>query len=165
MRTAVKTLTLVAFWILFAGTALLAMGFVMLVTAPPHSGANIGAGGAFLFGMACTVGGLLIGAAAAVAWLRLPKPERRPAADLPAWQHRLRRLTAAAVALIAAGAAVQFAGVVNFMGEQADTDWTDTYAFFVAGGSISGLGLLAGIPHVAYWFSWRRTAAHLSRRA
>lgn len=165
MRTTASTLTLVAIWITFAGAALLSMGFIMELTAPPNSGANIGAGGAFMFGLAFTGLGLVVGVVAAVAWLRLPKHQRRPAVPLLSWQKRLRRLTTAAVALIAAGAVVQGAGCVSLMHETADSDWGDTYALFVVGLGIFALGLLAGIPHVLCWLSWRRTVAHLPRKA
>ncbi|WP_116200204.1 hypothetical protein [Amycolatopsis circi] len=161
MRTTVSTLKFVAIWILVAGTVLLGMGLLMLVTQRPNTGANIGAGGALLFGMGFTGLGLVVGVAAVVAWLRAPKGERGPAAPLLAWEKRLRRLTAAAVVLIAAGAVVQSVGAVSFAHETADSDWSDTYAIYWVGFGVSGLGLLAGVPYVLLWLSWRRTAARL----
>ncbi|WP_158684609.1 hypothetical protein [Amycolatopsis orientalis] len=164
MRTTVKTLMLVAIWITVAGVVLQGLGYLSFVLQPPNTGANIGGGGALLFGMAAIAGGLLVGAAAGVAWLRVPKTERRSAVPLLPWQKRLRRLTAAAMALIGVGAAVQFAGAVSLMHETAFSDWSDTYAIAVTGLGISALGLLAAVPYVVYWVSWRRTAARLSRR-
>ncbi|MBB2498557.1 hypothetical protein [Amycolatopsis echigonensis] len=147
-------MTFVAIWILVAGAVLLGAGFVMIITQPPDTGANIGAGGAFFFGLGCTGMGLVAGVWATAAWLRARKHEPRPA-PLPAWQKRLRRLTAAAVGLISAGAVVQSAGAVGFAHETADSDRSDSYALFLVGLGLVAVGLLAGIVPALYWWAKR----------
>ncbi|SFP64644.1 hypothetical protein SAMN05421854_106152 [Amycolatopsis rubida] len=162
-RTNVKTLTFVTIWILVAGAVLLSTGFVMLIAAPPSSGANIGAGGALLFGLAATAAGLLLGVATAVAALRVRRREGRPDARLPTWEKRLRRLTAAAAGLVTVGALVLSWAALVFAGGRDRS--TDPHPIFVTGLCIAGCGLLAGTPHALYWLSCRRTRFPFSRRA
>ncbi|WP_406635434.1 hypothetical protein [Amycolatopsis sp. WGS_07] len=157
MISNVRLLTTIAICLIAAGAALLGTGLVMLITQRPDTGANIGAGGAFLFGQAATVGGLLIGGAAASAWLRARKREPRPATPLPAWQKLLRYLTVVAVVLLAAGAIVESAGSVSFTRNTAHSDLSGTYAMLVVGFGMVALGLLAGIAPALYWWSKRRT--------
>ncbi|MFB9926979.1 hypothetical protein ACFORO_19230 [Amycolatopsis halotolerans] len=161
MRTTVRTLKFAAIWLFVAGVALLGLGFLAEITEPPNGGANIGAGAAFTFGMGCTGLGLVLGVVAAVDWLRVPKGERGPAAPLLPWEHRLRRLAAAAVVLIAAAAVVLSWAALIFANGHAGSGSRDSYPVFLVGLSLAGLGLLAGIPYAVFWLSWRRTAARL----
>ncbi|MER6763336.1 MULTISPECIES: hypothetical protein [Amycolatopsis] len=151
----------VAIWLFGAGAVLLGLGFLAEITAPPHSGADIGGAAAFAFGMCCTGLGLAAGVVAAVTWRRVPKDERRHAVPLLPWEHRLRRLTVAAVILIAAGAVLQSAGIIWLLQQTVHFDRLGAYAIYFVGLGSSVLGLLAGIPYAAFWLSWRRTAAHL----
>ncbi|UKD56892.1 hypothetical protein L3Q65_09275 [Amycolatopsis sp. FU40] len=164
-RTNVKTLTFITIWILVAGDVLLGTGFIMLITAPPHSGANIGAGGAFTFGLGGTVAGLLIGMGTAVAALRVRRREGRRDAHLLAWEKRLRRLTAAAVGLVTIGGLVLCWATVVFMQGRVGSGIVNSYSLFVTGMCIAGCGLLAGTPHTLYWLSRQRTRRHFARRA
>ncbi|WP_370937703.1 hypothetical protein [Amycolatopsis sp. cg13] len=161
MRTTVRTLKFVAIWLLGAGAVLLGLGFLGEITAPPRSGANIGAAAAFTFGMCCTALGLAVGVVAAVTWRRVPKGERGPAGPLLPWEHRLRRLTAAAVIMIAAGAVLQSAGIIALLQQTVHSDRRGAYAIYFVGLGSAVLGLLAGIPYAMFWLSWRRTVAHL----
>ncbi|MET9258960.1 hypothetical protein [Amycolatopsis sp. NPDC004079] len=161
MRTTVRTLRLAAIWLFGAGAVLLGLGFLSEITAPPHSGANIGGAAAFTFGMCCAGLGLAAGVVAAVTWRRVPRDQRRLAVPLLPWEHRLRHLTAAAVVLIAAGAVLQSAGIIGLLNQAVHSDRSGTYAIYFVGLGLSGLGLLAGIPYAVFWLSWWRTAAHL----
>ncbi len=164
-RINVRTLTVITSWILVAGAVLLGMGFVMLITAPPHSGANIGAGGALLFGLGTTGAGLLIGAGTAVAALRVRLREGRAEVPVLAWEKRLRRLTAAAVGLVAIGDLVLTRATFAFKNARAGSGGVDSYPIFVTGVCIAGCGLLAGVPHALYWLSRQRTRRHFERGA
>ncbi|WP_406631453.1 hypothetical protein [Amycolatopsis sp. WGS_07] len=150
-------MTTIAVGLMAAGAVLLAAGFVMVITQRPHAGVNFGGDGAFFFGLGATAGGLLIGAAAAVAWLRARKREPRVATPLLAWEKRLRSLTAAAVGLIAAGAVVQSGGAVVFATGYADGGTRSAVPALVTGVCIVAAGFLAGVPPTVYWWSKRRT--------
>ncbi|ATY11972.1 hypothetical protein CU254_17005 [Amycolatopsis sp. AA4] len=159
MNSTVRLLTAIATCFIAAGTALLGAGLLMLVNQRPHTGANIGAGGAVLFGQAITVGGLLIGGAAVVAWFRARKREPRPAAGLPVRQKLLRYLTVAAVVLLAAGAVVESVAAFTFGRITPLSDLSLSYAIFVVGFGLVAVGLLAGIAPAWHWWSRRRAAA------
>lgn len=159
MRTPVKTLTTVAAWLIAVGAVLLGTGFVMLVTQPPHTGANIGAGGAFTFGLGSTGTGLVVGVTAAVSWLR-GRRGGQPAVELLSWQKHLKSLTVAAVGLITISAVVLSVATFFFANGHAGSN---TFTLFVVGLSIAALALLAGAAPAVYWMSYRRTMARLWR--
>lgn len=157
MISTVRLLTTIATCSIVAGAALLGAGWVMLVNQPPHTGANFGGDGAFFFGMAITVIGLLIGGAAAVAWLRARKREPRLATRLSAWQILLRCLTVVAVVLLAAGAVAEIVAAFGLLRKISHSDLSGTSPMFVVSFGIVAAGLLAGIAPAWYWWSKRRT--------
>ncbi|WP_344429772.1 hypothetical protein [Amycolatopsis minnesotensis] len=152
-------MTITAIWLIAAGAALLSMGFIMLRTQRPDTGANIGAGGCFFFGLGATGVGLLLGAVAALAWWRGRNGDRHPPVRLLAWERRLRRLTMAAVGLITIGAIVLSVGALIFANGRAGSFFSGVNAIFLVGLCIAVSALLAATPPGVYWLSRRRSGA------
>jgi len=157
MNTTVKPLAITTASLLVPGTLLLASGYLMELAAPPHSGANIGAGGAFLFGLGLAVAGLLLGVATTVVWLRTER-NRRP--DLLPWQKRLHWLNVVAAALFAAGAVVETVSVTILLTRHGG-GLSRVYPLGFTGMGLAACGLLAAVPAIVLWWSWRRTGRHL----
>ncbi|WP_406631451.1 hypothetical protein [Amycolatopsis sp. WGS_07] len=156
MRTAVRILTANAAWLVVAGAVLLGTGFVFVITAPPNSGANIGAAGCFTLGLGATGLALLLGVAAA--FVRL-LAGRGPDVELLAWEKRLRWLTRSSIGLFAVAAVVLSWATLVLANQTAPAGVASgiigmekAFPIFVSGLCIAGAGLLAGLPPtVRYW--------------
>lgn len=154
MRTTVRTLTVIASRITVTGDILLGTGAVMAIAEPSGPGFNFGAAGFLFFGLGATGAGLLLGMAAAVAWLLGKREDRHLPAQLLPREKLLRRLTTVAVGLCATGAAVLSVGPLFVRGAPGSGFESDIPVFLVGLG-ISGVGLLVGIPPALSWWSKR----------